>query len=363
MANTVTLDDCTGVLQYVDIQCLDPSQTDLSYCRCNLCQTYVQRTIFGINPENNVNSITMTHLQQSRESQHTLCLYHWTFFRIPTRLAPNATQQQWTERDVSRSSTISTSLGTQPDTPQALIITLDTEYNIDAERFTTIDAFLHLSPTLPDDWYQVHKQLNDGTEYPRSVFRDLRTVAQGGTFVQLNQRDSFTYTLGFDDTKPGCTAPLPSDALYLAVRCGRPFGREQNNQHYGNENDPCRFRVRYMLVPMALAHGDVLGPLPIAQSTYHTYSVLVGGYDVIRYRVERVGLTNLTFGCVNDALTSRCGTYGHGLIGNLRYSVNVCPTRGGQAMPILNSSAFVTREWFCTQPWEGGRYFIAIEAR
>jgi hypothetical protein len=32
-------------------------------------------------------------------------------------------------------------------------------------------------------------------------------------------------------------------------------------------------------------------------------------------------------------------------------------------MPILNSSAFVTREWFCTQPWEGGRYFIAIEAR
>ena len=268
----VTLADCDGNTNLYDAACIDMTLTDLSFCRCQLCQVYQQRTVIGVSPDN-VNSVTMTHLPAGNETEHELCLNHWTFFRMETT-PPSV--QQWLERDVGKASTIATARGLEASTPHALTITLDTQYNADAQRFTTVDAFLHLSPTLPARWGEVHYAAN-AQEYPRSVFTDA------STYVELFQRDSFTYTLGLDDTSTTCAAPLPDGALYLAVRCGAPNGRQNGGQHYGNQDEPCRFRVRYMLVPQHLSDGDALGPLPLAPGDAHTYSVPVGGYDVLQY--------------------------------------------------------------------------------
>lgn len=271
----VELGQCDGTTNLYDMACLDMTTTDLSYCRCQLCQIYTQRDVFGVSPDNSVNSITTTHLQPGRESVHTLCLNHWTFFRIDT--TPPASNQLWVDQELGVSSSISAALGAEPSTPQTLLLTLDTTYNEDAERFTTVDAFLHLSPTLPDNWFHVHHTaVVSGTlqEYPRSVFTDA------STYVELLQQDAFTYTLGPDDSSATCSTPLPSGAMYLAVRCGAPNANAPDVLSWRNQDEPCSFRVRYTLVPQSLTHADVLGPLPIAPGTFHSYSVTVGGYDV-----------------------------------------------------------------------------------
>lgn len=207
-AGAVDLSSCDGRINLYDDDCqLEDLPTDLSFCRCQLCQVYQQRT----GPSSGLdNSIMTTHLQAGMESEHELCLNHWTFFRISTHVPE--TKQMWFERDIDQNATISAALGSSPSTPQTLIVTLDTEYDEAADRFTTIDAFFHLSSTLPDNWFQVH-HVEPGLLYPHSVFTDSTML------VEFKQQDSFTYTMGLDDGTPDCSAHLPEEAFYLAVRC------------------------------------------------------------------------------------------------------------------------------------------------
>ena len=85
------------------------------------------------------------------------------------------------------------------------------------------------------------------------------------------------------------------------------------NQVVARQAQPCRFTVRYVLVPQHLMHGDVLGPLPIAPLTTHGYSVDVGGYDVLRFSFRRIG-ANLTFACLTDGIED-CSVSRGGVVG------------------------------------------------
>ena len=104
---------------------------------------------------------------------------------------------------------------------------------------------------------------------------------------------------------------------------------------WSNQDEPCRFRLRYILVPQHLVDADVIGPIPIASGSYHTYWVDVGGYDVLRYSIERVG-DNLTYSCQYSGLQSLCSTHGHGLVGFVYGSINTCPTKSFDRSPLLN---------------------------
>ena len=106
-------------------------------------------------------------------------------------------------------------------------------------------------------------------------------------YVDLGQRDSLIYTMGYDDSTATCAAPLP-DAFYLGVRCGNP---NRNRDSWPVQTQPCGFTVRYVMVPQFLMDADRIGPIPIAPGTYHSYSVLVGGFDVLRYTIEVAGRT------------------------------------------------------------------------
>ena len=259
--------------------------TDLSFCECNLCQEYKLRDYgigqeHGLMPPLEANEIATTHLTPGIEANQSLCLYHWTFFHINTA-APEGVQS-WKDPDVAEHSTISAALGAQAETPQQLILTFDTEYEAEQDRFTTVDAFLHTSPELPENWYEVHKGTVDNgnnRDYPALVFHDLDSEGNrvpSEHYVDFYQRDSFTYTLGYDDadgTGGKCSAKLPTD-LYLAVRCGNPLASAQS---WEQKALPCKIRVRYVLVPQFLVANDVLGPLPAAPLATHAYSVLVGG--------------------------------------------------------------------------------------
>ena len=140
---------------------------------------YTQRDVLTASPALD-NSVALTHLQPGRTSSHSLCLNHWTFFRLPT--AAPTLLQHWQDADLDVSSTISAALGSEDSTPRGLVLTLDTSYDAEAERFTSVDAFLHLSPTLPNDYYRVHT-----FDFPTSVF------PAGTSRVDLFGRDSFTY--------------------------------------------------------------------------------------------------------------------------------------------------------------------------
>ena len=149
----LSLDLCDGTA-IVPTECLSGLETDLTFCECQLCQVYTQKTILEPSPPLE-NAVSVTHLAPSVASTHTLCLNHWTFFRIETR-APSA-QQFWRDDDLPVPSAISAALGEDPSTPQGLVLTLDTTYVSSEDRFTSVDAFLHLSPTLPANWFQARR--------------------------------------------------------------------------------------------------------------------------------------------------------------------------------------------------------------
>ena len=111
----------------------------------------------------------------------------------------------------------------------------------------------------------VSSQVNNniGAQYPNSIFTDASLI------TTLSLKDSLTYTIGFDSTTSNCAESLPQ-YMYLALRCGNPT---QNSGSWAVLDTPCSFRVRYVLVPQHLSGGDILGPLPVAQSGFHTYSV------------------------------------------------------------------------------------------
>ena len=129
------------------------------------------------------------------------------------------------------------------------------------------------------------------------------------------------------------------------------------------QDRPCQFRLRYHLTPQYLVGGDTLGPLPAAPLTTHAFSVLVGGYDVLRVGVERVG-RNLTYGCrtVSESVGALdCLGSGAGLVGTLYASIDRCPTgAGGEQRPLTNTTQMAVLEWFCTVSGDEGRYYVAL---
>ena len=264
-----------GVPSQYPTQCLpfflgEPS--DLQFCECHICQVYQLKTYSGgAAPAALENSIATTHLQPGVGSVHTLCLNHWTFFAIDLEASPAAVQS-WQDPDIPERSTISAELA--PNAPRQLTLTLDAMHDAEADRFTTVDAFLHTSPTLPTDWYKVHAG-TDATgkneDYPRIVFTPGE-LPDTSNHLEFLQRDSFMYTAGYDDTQPAqaadCHRKLPS-RYYLAVRCGNPVPSKGS---WLRQDKPCTFRVRYTLVPQQLRGGDVVGPLPMAPATTHGYS-------------------------------------------------------------------------------------------
>ena len=339
---SLTLTACDGSAIVPNADCLSEEPTDLTFCECQMCQVYNQRTYATPSPPLE-NAMVTTVLQPAMESTHTLCLNHWTFFEIST--APPSDVQTWRDPELYVGSSIRAALGEDASTPRGIVLTLDTDYSQDQDRFTTVDAFLHLAPERPSTWYEVHHI--DG--FPAGVFKD--TSAR----VDFAQQDSFTYTAGFAEGGATCSAVLP-EKLYLGVRCGNPEGSKGS---WNFQRLPCTFRVRYVLLPQLLVDGDAVGPVPIMMGSYHSYSVAVGGYDVLRYSIERVG-DNLTSACNADG--TECSSSGHGLIGTLYSSVNRCPTARGDASELTNGSRTAYVEWFCTQQGEEGRYFLAIRA-
>ena len=125
---------------------------DSTFCECQLCQVYSQVTYTTPSPPLE-NAISTTVLQPSVASTHTLCLNHWTFLELNT---DNSSAQVWQDAELSIGSSIQAALGSDPSTPHGLVLTLDTHYDEPSDRFTTVDAFLHLSPTRPLNWYQLH---------------------------------------------------------------------------------------------------------------------------------------------------------------------------------------------------------------
>ena len=358
--------------QYID--CLSLwTEHDYSFCECSLCQQFSQPipeySATNRPPDCDVtrndprcrNEVSMTTLTPGIASNHTLCLNHWTFLRLPT--APPTMQQSWNDPDTVESSTISAQLGGKPSNPQQLILTLDTQYDAAVERFTTVDAFVHTSETLPENWYNVHRgtELNQGhAAYPAIVWTPglpPNGVPDTSNYVEFSQRDSFTYTMGYDDAHGAtCNKKMPSE-IYLAVRCGNPNAGALGS--WARQAQPCRFTVRYVLVPQHLMHGDVLGPLPIAPLTTHGYSVDVGGYDVLRFSFRRIG-ANLTFACLTDGIED-CSVSRGGVVGTVYSSIGACPTLNtASARPLANSTHTLRQEWFCTAPGEEGRYHVAL---
>ena len=141
---------------------------------------------------------------------------------------------------------------------------MDTSFSESANRFTTVDAFIFLDNPLPAEYLEVNNNFNDN--YPASVFTDAAKL------TYLNLRDSFTFTVGFDNAASGCAETLP-EYIYLGVRCGNPDTAEGS---WDDMAEPCAFRLRYVVVPQHLTDGDIIGPLPVAQADVHTYSVAVG---------------------------------------------------------------------------------------
>ena len=73
---------CDGSVN-VPEECLFDDNT-LSYCECNLCQTYRQTEVYGGTPSNGP-GISTSYMIPGVQSNHSLCLHHWTFFKVPTR--------------------------------------------------------------------------------------------------------------------------------------------------------------------------------------------------------------------------------------------------------------------------------------
>ena len=73
---------CDGSVN-IPQECLFEDNT-LSYCECNLCQTYKATEVYGGTPSQGP-GISTSYMLPGVQSNHSLCLYHWTFFKVPTR--------------------------------------------------------------------------------------------------------------------------------------------------------------------------------------------------------------------------------------------------------------------------------------
>ena len=74
--------NCDGSVN-VPEACLFEDNT-LSYCECNRCQTYKATEVYGGTPSQGP-GISTSYMLPGVQSNHSLCLYHWTFFKVPTR--------------------------------------------------------------------------------------------------------------------------------------------------------------------------------------------------------------------------------------------------------------------------------------
>ena len=223
-----------------------------------------------------VDEVSLTYLQPGLEHNHTLCLRHWGFVRLQTRPNNFATG------------------GAAAAERHTLVMTLDTDYKaatgvVEVARFTTVDAYVYEPPATgsqapPASWFRVRSINFPGDAWDMSRMR------------RFEQRDSFTLTLGANATLPECQRRLP-DYLYVLVRCGNP---DASAGSWSNFDEPCRFTLRYELLPTILADGSAVGPAAIEPGASHFYRVMVGEYDVMRFRFRREG-KNLTLydGCGN----------------------------------------------------------------
>ncbi len=166
---------------------LTPAASRRTFCECNLCQVYSPITRNQPSPPLE-NAIFLTNLQAGVESNQTLCLNHWTFYRVST-LAPPF-EQRWHEDLLDTPSHVPP----LPDLeiPRTVTITFDTDWDSDADRFTTVDAFIY-EAGLPSAWFEVHRK--GEKDYPQSIFSadKYRT--------EYNLVDSFTHVIGFDGEK------------------------------------------------------------------------------------------------------------------------------------------------------------------
>ena len=288
-----------------------------------------------------VDEVSLTYLQPGLEHNHTLCLRHWGFVRLQTRPNNFATG------------------GAAAAERHTLVMTLDTDYKaatgvVEVARFTTVDAYVYEPPATgsqapPASWFRVRSINFPGDAWDMSRMR------------RFEQRDSFTLTLGANATLPECQRRLP-DYLYVLVRCGNP---DASAGSWSNFDEPCRFTLRYELLPTILADGSAVGPAAIEPGASHFYRVMVGEYDVMRFRFRREG-KNLTLydGCGNGCSDpARDTTRGHGLLGTLTFARDECPTAGATPRIALdNSSEYATQEWFCTGAGDGGWYYLGLHA-
>ena len=137
-----------------------------SFCECNYCQRHTEIVHEGPSPEMTSNGVIVSHLPPGVETNQTLCLRHWTFIRMQTHPAGKA--QSYYDADVSEAGSISAG-GAEAGTGYTLLLTMDTDYKDLYQRFTTVDAFVYKSATLPAAYLEVNNL--DG-EYPSAVFTD-----------------------------------------------------------------------------------------------------------------------------------------------------------------------------------------------
>ena len=229
--------NCDGSVN-VPEACLFEDNT-LSYCECNLCQTYKMTEVYGGTPSIGP-GISTSHMIPGVQSNHTLCLYHWTFFKVPTRSPGHD----------------------GVDEPKGVVFYLDTDFKSEQNRFTTVDVLEVTRGALPDAWSDVHTQA-----YPKDIFGlnqieyspEGRPVSWRGDGVRwLLKQDSYMYTAGYDDEGEGCRS-TQNEFMYIGVRCGD----EQDNSGWVWPAVPCKFKVRPVHTVTALtdtvtvwAHAD-----------------------------------------------------------------------------------------------------------
>ena len=412
---------CDGTPE-VKSECIltDESTATLTYCECNSCQTYDQSLVYGGTPPAGP-GVAMSWLIPGVQSNHTLCLHHWTWLKVPTTRINDDGEIE--------------SMG--------VVFHLDTAYDSTKNRFTSVDVLEVANGELPTNWWDVHSgQKQDGSEelmYPYEIFglttfRERSTLPlpymewdsrEGNGRRMLFKQDSYMYTSGYDENGEGCRGSQP-EFLYFGVRCGD----EADPTGWNFPELPCIFTARVDHLEYELKGGSNLEKVPIQQGTTHFYwmhagpagekgrlpcsrtpphqpawwlprssSLLVplerspqqlgglgwpqelasgrpgdedlvailprpqvGDYDVVRILFARQG-NNLTAPC-GDHAPDCVQTNGHGLIGFLRFDVDSCPY-GGRTRDeyrLANESTQLTLEWFCTQGGEGGRYTLGLEA-
>ena len=218
---------CDGSVN-VPAACLTLDNT-LSYCQCNLCQTYKATEVYGGTPSQGP-GISTSYMIPGVQSNHTLCLYHWTFFKVPTRSpGPDGV-----------------------DEPKGVVFYLDTDFKSEQNRFTTVDVLEVTRDTLPEAWSDVHT-----LAYPKDAFGlnqidyspEGRPVSWRGDGVRfLLKKDSYMYTAGYDDEGEGCRS-TQNEFMYVGVRCGD----EQDKSGWVWPDQPCKFKVRPVHTVTALA--------------------------------------------------------------------------------------------------------------